>query len=507
MAANSTRLGNVIRGLSASYAAMGMTIVYSLASVPLALRYLSVDEFGLWNLMVQISGYFVLIELGMTGAVARILIDHKDHHDPSRYGATVATGLLVFMVQGAIVGVAGFLLAAPLGAAFGIPQETRTLFQTLLVLVAGNTALGIATRIFSSVLYAHQRLDVLHLTSGTGLLFNLGLMWAGFALGLGIYALPVSLFAATAFGVSWNAWSCWRRNLLPARQFLRPGRALFGELFLLGKDIFLLNFGWQLLSASQIMIVSRSMGLEAAAVWAVSSKLFTLALQMVANIWGSSVVVLSEMIARGETVRLRRRLQQLCMLVAGVAAVVSVTVAGINQSFLVVWTGSSLTWGAGNDVLMAVVVFLNGLMRCHTDFVAHTKQVRGMRYVFFIEGVAFVALALWAAPIFGFTGVLAVSILCCLLFRCLYAVRRTASYVEEPVWQIVWGWNRRAVGGAAAAAALVLWNPFNLWSASPWGHFLATSLWCGAAACFALGVVALPADLRAELLKRLPFKR
>jgi O-antigen/teichoic acid export membrane protein len=46
-----SRSKHFISGLLSSYAAIGVNILYTLASVPLALHYLDKDEFGLWNLV------------------------------------------------------------------------------------------------------------------------------------------------------------------------------------------------------------------------------------------------------------------------------------------------------------------------------------------------------------------------------------------------------------------------------------------------------------------------
>src|ERR1700687_6084646 len=85
------------------YAVIAANLLYTIASVPLALHYLSKQEFGMWALITQIAGYFALIDFGMSGAVARILADHKDEQNAGNYGAVLKTGALVFATQGLLI--------------------------------------------------------------------------------------------------------------------------------------------------------------------------------------------------------------------------------------------------------------------------------------------------------------------------------------------------------------------------------------------------------------------
>ena len=104
-----SRFKNLGRSLVSGYLALGANVLYTLASVPLALHYLSRAEFGLWALTAQIAGFISLIDLGMGSSIARILIDHKDQRETGQYGGAIKTGALVGAVQGAIVLVVGLV--------------------------------------------------------------------------------------------------------------------------------------------------------------------------------------------------------------------------------------------------------------------------------------------------------------------------------------------------------------------------------------------------------------
>src|SRR3954468_24543984 len=127
-----SRVRRFAHSVASGYVVLAVTAVYALASLPLALHYLSKERFGLWSLMSSITGYLSLIDLGMSGSVARLLIDHKDQRESGTYGSLIQTGWLVLAVQGIIIFMAGFGLAPPLSKALAIQSDLQIEFIQLL---------------------------------------------------------------------------------------------------------------------------------------------------------------------------------------------------------------------------------------------------------------------------------------------------------------------------------------------------------------------------------------
>src|SRR6266568_5000151 len=127
-----SRFRRILHGAASGYLVLIAAGIYSLASVPVAMHYLSKERFGLWALMATIGGYFSLIDFGMSGAVARLLIDHKDERESGTYGSLIKTGWLVLIVQAGIIWVTGFALAPALSQLLAIPSDLHDEFVVLL---------------------------------------------------------------------------------------------------------------------------------------------------------------------------------------------------------------------------------------------------------------------------------------------------------------------------------------------------------------------------------------
>ena len=209
-----SRLKRVADSVASGYVVLGVTAIYALASLPLALHYLSKERFGLWGLMASISGHLSLIDAGMSGWVARLLIDYKDQREGGTYGSLIKTGWLVLLVQGLIICSVGFGLAPLLCNLEDIQPQLRTEFIQLLRWQSIALAVQFCTRIFGHILQAHQRIDLINYSQVFTLVLNFTLLyilllrqrrvqprlghtaqlpgWRGFVLNLLPAAAPVS---------------------------------------------------------------------------------------------------------------------------------------------------------------------------------------------------------------------------------------------------------------------------------------------------------------------------
>jgi len=501
-----TRLNQFTRGLSSSWLATLATVIYSLLSVPIALRYLSVEEFGLFVLLIQIAGYFTLIEIGMSAATARILVDHKDHRDEGAYGSVVLTGLLVFAIQGFIILAVGVLAAPWIISVVGVPSALAEVATLLLRWLAFTSALTLAFRIYGSVLYANKRLDLIHGFIGANMILGLALLALILASGAGLEGLRWLFLTQAAIAILLPIWACYKLELLPKKGHWGVASAeRFRELFSFGKDIFLVNVGNQVLEASQLVIVTRTMGLTAAAIWSVSTKLFALVYQLVTKIEGTAIVFFAEMMVRGEKDKLAARFRQIYQLTAALAIVLLAVIVAINGSFVSAWANPTLAWSMPLSVLFAVAVALNALTRCSADLIIHTKKIGAFRYVYFLEAVIFVLLSLWLSTHFGFYGILCASIACLLVFRSTYTTWRIAQYFQVTATTLWWTWLKRPMLAGIIILPFVISSPWLANSVSNlWGQLFIAVTWVGLPAAIVLLRVALPRDLRKEFAQRCP---
>lgn len=440
-----SRLKKLTNSLLSGYVMLASNMLYTLASVPLALHYLNKEEFGLWALVSQLGAYITLIDLGMSGSVARILIDHKDDRGNGAYGGVIKTGALVGFVQGGLIVLAGIGLSVAAGSLLHVPAGMNANFTWLMIGQSLLMGVSFSTRIFGNLLLAHQRLDVTNYSSSVLFFVNLAAMWTGFAMGLGIYSFLIGQFVMIFGSVVVNITGCTRLGFLPrGNEWGQVTYARFHEVFKFGNDIFIYTLGTQLISASQTILLTRLLGLESAAVWNVCTRTYTMLTMIIFRFFDYSAPGLAEMMVRNEKELLFKRFKQIVGFSLAVAVAAGGMFALCNSPFIAIWSSHKISWSPINDLLLAAWLVVCVNMRLHTGLVGQTKKLRFMRYIFLIEGTVFIGLTILFYKYGGITAMLILSIICTSLFTMPYGLYRTAKYFSLN-WQELAGWHKPAL--------------------------------------------------------------
>jgi hypothetical protein len=181
---------------------------------------------------------------------------------------------------------------------------------------------------------------------------------------------------------------------------------------------------------------------------------------MIYRIFDFSAGALAEMIVRGEWERLKSRFRDIVILTGSSAAAVGLSLALCNQSFLQVWTPGKVSWDPLNDLLMAVSFFVYASTRLHIGLTGQTKQIGAMKYIYFLEGAAFVGLALLLAPHLGFPGIILSGVFTNLIFSGVYGTRRTITYFNIRYAELFRDWLSRPIilFVVSAVPAFAIWG-------------------------------------------------
>ena len=126
-----------------------------------------------------------------------------------------------------------------------------------------------------------------------------------------------------------------------------------------------------------------------------------------------------------------------------------------NSLFVHVWTAGKITWSPLNDVLLGAWLFILSMQTTHCSFVNVTKQIGGMRYIFFAEGVCFLVLSMLIGCRWGVPGMVATSILCTLVFTYQYGLQRNRDYFQITLNELAVDWVRPSLKLAGIYAVLV----------------------------------------------------
>lgn len=408
------------RGLFSGYGAIVAQLIFTAVSVPLCLIYLSKEEFGLWAVVLQLGNFLLLLDLGMSSSVARFLANHKDSVDGVEYGNVLKTGGRIFLIQASFLLLLAIAAAWILPALLNLPPTLVFEFRKLVFLQGLALALGLSLRARISPLWAHQRIDVTHLGTTSALLSSLVTMAVGFFLGGGLDTLWISSLVACLFNnfVQWIA--CQKLRLWPTNK--KSGsfqKDLFLRMLKFARDVFLIHLGGLLCQGSQLIIITKTLGLESAALFSVVTKTFVFGQQGIGRFIESSAPGLTEMFVCGDRARLADRFYKITLFSAVAATICAVVIGSLNRTIISVWTHETMTWNLWGDFLLGALLIVTVTSRCFHGALSITTELYRVRLLPLLEGLVFITLALYLAPSWGLNGILLIS-LCCHLSITLY---------------------------------------------------------------------------------------
>ena len=420
------RTRRFLLGLGSSYLLTATNLVYTLVSVPLALHFLPKDQFGLWALVTQIALYLNLLDLGMQSSASRIFINFKDNKTNSEYGSLVKTSFLIFCIQGMFVAFFGFVLLPHIPHWFGFSQEISNYFFFLLGSQVVLLALGFSTRTFGCLLHAHQHYIWSNIGGAIGQLLGLASLALSFHLGYGLFSFITASIVAFFSNNCVQILGCLKLKLLPA-----PGswgsfqRTKVKILYDFAKDTFLMSLGWQLVSATPIILISKVLGLEAAATWSIGTKLFTLFQQIIWKVLDYSAGGFSEMFVRSEYQLLRMRFFEITSLTAFLSPIFAGLLIVCNSPFVSLWTSGKITWPILYNIPLALLLVSYSVGRCYGTLPSIVMNIGFARYVYFLDGLLFCIIGFFILPSTDLVGLIILALSLDLALPGFYGILRT----------------------------------------------------------------------------------
>src|SRR5436309_12047866 len=127
----------------------------TLLLTPYILSHLNVHEFGVWVLLAIFTSSFNLLDLGMGAAFVKHISEYYTHRDFERINKAILSGLIFYLMFGALLIAIGLALHRPLFRLFQIPDGFSDVF---LLVLTGFSLLNLSN-LFLSALRGIQRMD------------------------------------------------------------------------------------------------------------------------------------------------------------------------------------------------------------------------------------------------------------------------------------------------------------------------------------------------------------
>ena len=332
-----------------------------LATVPLVVRALGQDGYGLYALVTAIVGYFAVIDINVTAGSVKYIAEHHAHQHDERIAETLSFGVASYAAIG-LVGAVGIFLGAQMlvRAVFAVPPALAAEAVATLRLAALGFLLGQMQNYLNSVPQSLMRYDV---SGRIEMVFGAMVPLAT----VGVLMLGHGLFDIILLRVVASAVHClmlWRaiRRLLPQLHWRWPGRAVRAKLLIFSGWSFLSRLATLSYAHADKLIIGYLAGVAALAWFTVAATLANRVLSLTFRLSGVFFPASSALAARGELQRLDRAYLKATRYVVFLNASILVLVAVFAQPILRYWIDDEFARrGATVLAVMALSQFVDAL--------------------------------------------------------------------------------------------------------------------------------------------------
>ncbi len=423
-----SRTTRALLGIATNYAAAFVTAIAGFVLVPIILRFVGREDYGLWATVGQAVAYLALLDFGVGSALIRRTAQdlHRDDGD-RRASAALSTAFVVYCALGGIFLAAGFALAQALPRILSLRGAEGAVATKLFMLMVAYGAFALPMRVWAKTLFGRQEIARGNLVT---LIENLVTPVACALLlvaGVGIVSLPLGSIAAGTLA-SVAAFVMLRRAAPHVRLSWRKvsavdARDLFTWSWMLGLNSLAVVVIYQ----TDNLVVAAGRGLSAAAVYALTSRLPLYAMPLVFAIADSCLPAVIDLCERRRMDRVREAYLQVARLAVGAAFGAALVAVAFNGPFVRLWVGSENYGGSLLTAAFVAILVYRVLMQTSSLVVIGTGRIHGVVWMSIVEAALNLALSIWWVRLYGIAGVAAATIVAGLATSAWYVTRTVAS--------------------------------------------------------------------------------
>lgn len=421
----------LLRGSGANLLDHAVKMAAVFYTTPLMRNCLTDDGYGSWLLAMNVIGYFLLLDIGITFASTRYFAMAVGSGDTRHQGTVLAVARRFFSIIGLSIFICT-LAALPLMPWLAAKTFSAWEVTAPLAICGTITALRFTFRMPMILLRAHMRYDLLAWCSIGRSIAQVGMMTYALRGGFGLVGAAVAHACGDCLELSFQ--------ILCSRSLPRPDtgdlpadevRKTKRELFSYSNSVLLVNIGDSLRLQVNPFLISKMCGVSEVPVYSIGLRLITMLEDVVNALFGGQILAaFSQLHGAEKHDALREQFRRVTRITAGFSAWAVGGVAFFGHAFFMRWMGPD--FGRAHDVMLilAVPYALRFMQYPSYSLLFTLNKQQWQIWVNFIGGIVTVVFAVILGPLLGLHGVVlgtALEMAIVYLFVLPWLVRKSAQ--------------------------------------------------------------------------------
>ncbi|MEO0344806.1 MAG: lipopolysaccharide biosynthesis protein [Pseudomonadota bacterium] len=324
---------------ASNYVVFALQIVVAFVMTPLYVRYMGLQDYGLWEVVVSIIGYAGMLDLGLWPTISRFVAKYQAENNRALQEATFATSLVFLSAIGVVGSLAtlGLVVALEPDLFFGDGPDVAYKRWFLLIL-AINVVLRFPGILAEAYLEGQQRYFLKNSITVINLAFSTAVVYAliddvwGLMLLAGVGAVSMVVKYSIFFFLIFRA--------QPQHFAFRPtafSSAHLRVLLRFGAKSFIQGLSGRISSKSSPLIIAGLSGTALVPLFTIPASLVRYASTFLMTSTHASMPLFSQLAASGQEQRIKSLYLPANKAVVGVGSLMLLGVALIGPTFIAVW--------------------------------------------------------------------------------------------------------------------------------------------------------------------------
>lgn len=405
-------LRTISRNIASNAAGHMVAIATAFFMTPFVLHTLGDEVYGSWNLVVSLTGYYGILDLGIRSAVGQYLTRYWTKGDREGVNRTMTTAVALTLPIAALLLVLSAALAWAAPTLFHLDAAEADGTCKAILVMGAAVALSFPFAVLGSATYARQRFDIANAVGILERLVNVALAYWALDAGYGLFG--IAAVTASTQTVAWIArvWIAFR--LLPELS-LAPrwfSRDSVRELWSFSLNNFLINLADRLVLYTDVLVIGIVIAdKDAVTYYSAGSDVVANLMTIVNAVAWTLTPYATACDASGDRPALQRLWLSGSKNIFLLASLIGGGLIFLGHDFIAVWlkpelvSGEKYTSSATIMAVLATATLLRALMTCGKQVLFGMRKVQFLAKLSALEAISNLLLSIVLVHWFGLLGV------------------------------------------------------------------------------------------------------
>lgn len=414
-------------------------ILVSFFVSPLLVNQLGAELYGIWTLIIQITGYFTVLDLGVNTAIVRFISMYAAQQDEHHANEIYNTALLFFLMVSGVVVILTFSGGVLFYDFFRIAHVTQAYAYAVFCLVGIDIACGLLFSVLGATLNSLQEFVPLN-----GISMSLTLIKNAILVVMLFRGYQLLALAALQLSANLLRYGGYYLTIRRKYAFLQISRkschlASLKKIFTYSVYSFIIAIAGRIIFLTDSVVISRFLGNSEVTFYMIPASLLEYVAKIVGSVSGAFVPVISSHDAVGDQAKNRTLYVIVTRYILAISLPILFVLFTVGGDFIGIWMGKAYQTRS----VSVLRILLSGYVVAFPQWISYgmlggTSKHQFLAYALTLEALANLGLSIALAPRYGIEGVAIGTAIPLALFNLLIIPIYTCHVLKLSFFDYLW---------------------------------------------------------------------